>query len=85
MNIETLMPLSQQAQELKKGIYEHYKGLPYQVLAVARHSEDLEEYVVYQALYGEYAIWIRPLEMFLEMVTYNGHVVPRFSWRNEAP
>jgi hypothetical protein len=45
---------------------------------VARHSETLEEYVVYQALYGERGIWIRPLEMFLSMKEVDGRQVYRF-------
>ena len=57
------------------GKYEHYKGKPYRVLAVARHSETLEEMVVYQALYGEKEVYVRPLQMFVEKV--NG--VDRFS------
>ena len=60
------------------GKYEHYKGKPYRVLAVARHSETLEEMVVYQQLYGEEGIWVRPLDMFLETVEVEGRTVPRF-------
>jgi hypothetical protein len=60
------------------GIYEHYKGLCYKVLAVAHHSETLEELVVYQALYGEGGVWVRPLSMFLEHVMINGKSQPRF-------
>ena len=59
-------------------IYEHYKGMRYKILGVARHSETLEEMVVYQALYGDGDTWVRPLEMFLEDVTINGQVQPRF-------
>ncbi len=59
-------------------IYEHYKGQRYQVLGVARHSETLEELVVYQALYGEKGMWVRPLGMFLEEVVVNGVQMPRF-------
>lgn len=60
------------------GLYEHYKGGRYRVLALARHSETLEELVVYQALYGEEGIWVRPLAMFLENVIINGQSQPRF-------
>ena len=59
--------------------YRHYKGKEYLVLAVATHSETLEKYVVYQALYGERAVWIRPYEMFCETVLVNGAIVPRFA------
>lgn len=65
--------------ELKiKGIYRHYKGNRYQVLSVAKHSETLEEMVVYKALYGDGGIWVRNKEMFLEDVTINGKTIARF-------
>lgn len=54
---------------LAKGIYQHYKGQMYQVLHVATHSETREVLVVYQCLYGDYSIWVRPLDMFTETVT----------------
>lgn len=60
------------------GKYEHYKGKPYRVLAIARHSETLEEMVVYQQLYGEEGVWVRPLGMFQEAVEVDGKVIPRF-------
>jgi hypothetical protein len=70
---------SPSAQSIKVGgRYEHYKNLPYRVLAIARHSETLEELVVYQALYGEQETWVRPLKMFLEEVAIDGRKVPRF-------
>ena len=65
------------------GKYEHYKGKPYRVLAVAKHSETLEEMVVYQQLYGEEGVWVRPLGMFLEMVEVEGKTVPRFRYIGE--
>lgn len=58
--------------------YRHFKGGEYLVLHIAKHSETLEEYVVYQALYGEMGIWIRPLEMFREQVELNGRLTDRF-------
>lgn len=79
MNSKTLLPLSPLAKTIViDSLYEHYKGLRYKVLAVARHSETLEELVVYQALYGEKGVWVRPLAMFLENVTIDGKAQPRF-------
>ncbi len=71
--------------KIKSGKYQHYKGKFYQVIGVARHSETLEELVVYQALYdsqefGPQALWIRPLKMFLEKVKVKGKQVPRFKF-----
>lgn len=65
---------------LRPGIYRHYKGNDYHVIAVARHSESDEDYVVYRALYGERGLWIRPLAMFNETVEYEGAVLPRFEF-----
>ncbi len=58
--------------------YRHFKGKDYLVLHVAKHSETLEEMVVYQALYGEYGIWVRPLEMFMGQKEVNGKLMNRF-------
>ncbi|HYE10604.1 MAG TPA: DUF1653 domain-containing protein [Patescibacteria group bacterium] len=58
--------------------YRHFKGNEYLVLHLAKHSETLEELVVYQALYGEMGIWVRPLEMFLEQVEADGQLINRF-------
>ena len=58
--------------------YRHFKGKEYLVLYIAKHSETLEELVVYQALYGEKGIWVRPLDMFLGQVEVNGMLVNRF-------
>ncbi len=64
---------------MQTGRYRHYKGKDYCVLGVARHSETQEELVVYQALYGEGGLWVRPKAMFLEMVALDGVRVPRFA------
>ena len=74
--------LSPEAQSLKLGIYQHYKGGKYQVLGVAIYSETLEEIVIYKALYGEGLTWVRPLKMFLENVEVDGKFIPRFSFLN---
>jgi len=70
---------------LKPGLYRHYKGLLYQVFSTATHSETGEVLVVYQALYGDYGLWLRPLAMFTESVEYQGVVQPRFQVLDEAP
>jgi len=77
MDQESLPCFSLLAQSIEIGsLYEHYKGLHYKILAIARHSETLEELVVYQALYGENNVWVRPLAMFLESVNEDSQ--PRF-------
>lgn len=58
--------------------YRHFKGNEYVVLHLAKHSETLEDLVVYQALYGEMGIWVRPLEMFLDQKEVKGRIVNRF-------
>ncbi len=65
--------------EIQPGKYRHFKGKEYQVLYVARHSETLEEMVVYQALYGERGIWVRPASMWNETVERDGKVYRRFT------
>lgn len=67
---------------LKLGKYKHYKGKEYEVVGIARHSETLEELVVYKALYqndGE-NIWVRPLKMFIEEVEIEGKKMSRFEF-----
>ena len=65
---------------IQTGRYRHYKGNEYEVGGVARHSETLEELVVYRALYGDHGLWVRPREMFEETVELNGQRVPRFEF-----
>lgn len=65
------------------GRYRHYKGNDYQVLGVARHSENGELLVVYRCLYGDFSLWVRPLSMFVETVMVGGESVPRFAWQAE--
>ena len=77
------MKFSQEAQSLKKGVYEHYKKMRYRVIGVAHHSETLEEMVIYKALYGDGGYWIRPLLMFMENVHIEGKDIPRFTYISE--
>ena len=64
--------------ELRPGLYRHFKGNLYRLLYVAKHSETLEPMVVYQALYGEMGIWVRPAAMWNEQVDRDGYSGPRF-------
>lgn len=60
------------------GKYRHYKGNEYEVLAIGKHSETLEDLVIYRALYGEHGIWARPLSMWNEIVEVEGVKMHRF-------
>ena len=65
--------------DIPRGRYRHFKGNEYRVLYTARHSETLEQYVVYQALYGEHGIWVRPAAMWNEIVERDGVRAARFT------
>lgn len=65
---------------IKSGVYRHYKGNYYLVFFVSMDTETMQEMVVYQALYGDFRIWSRPLAMFLEDTEYQGVLQPRFVW-----
>jgi len=64
------------------GVYEHYKKKMYQVVGIAKHSETLEDIVVYKQLYGDKSLWVRPLAMFVETVDVNGVMIPRFTFQS---
>lgn len=67
-------------QPIPLGRYRHYRGNQYEVIGVARHSETLEEFVVYRALYGDHGLWIRPRAMFVETVEVDGRRISRFTY-----
>lgn len=71
--------------DIKAGIYQHFKGGRYEVLGTARHSETEEALVVYRPLYGEGGLWVRPLAMFTEPVERDGMTQPRFRYVEAAP
>ena len=62
------------------GRYRHFKGREYEVLFIARHSEDESPLVVYRALYGDYGLWVRPADMWNETVVRDGRTYTRFVW-----
>lgn len=67
---------------MKLGLYRHYKGQHYLVTGVCKHSETLEDLVVYETLYDNELskLWVRPIGMFLEKVEVDGKKVPRFEY-----
>ena len=66
------------------GKYTHFKGNQYEVLGTAAHSETLEEMVVYRALDGDGALWVRPRTMWNEIVEHSGQRVKRFTHEKES-
>ena len=69
--------------ELKPGKYRHFKGMEYELITAAKHSETLEPMVVYKALYGEFGYWVRPAHMWTEQVERDGYSGPRFQYIGE--
>ena len=69
--------------ELKPGKYRHFKGMEYELVGIARHSETLEPMVVYRALYGDGGLWVRPAAMWDEIVEKEGYNGPRFQYIGE--
>lgn len=66
-------------EEIRPGKYRHFKGGLYRVVGMARHSETLQPMVVYEALYGDGGLWVRPAEMWQEWVERDGYAGPRFT------
>ncbi|MPS95825.1 DUF1653 domain-containing protein [Comamonas sp.] len=67
------------------GLYQHYKGMRYEVMGTVRHSETLEPMTLYRALYGERGLWVRPAAMFNETVVIDGMEQPRFRRQPAEP
>ena len=65
------------------GVYRHYKGNQYEVIGFAKHSETLEDMVVYKALYGECGTWVRPLSMWENPIEADGNTLKRFEYIGE--
>lgn len=68
---------------IKIGRYRHFKGNEYLVIGVAKHSETLEEMVVYRALYGDGGLWVRPSSMWVETIERDGKRFKRFEYIGE--
>ena len=68
---------------IKPGRYRHFKGNEYEVVGLAKHSETLEELVVYRALYGGRGLWVRPAAMWNETVERDGVTCRRFTYLGE--
>ena len=72
-----------QPRAFRPGRYRHFKGNEYEAIGLARHSETLEQLVVYRALYGEGGLWVRPLDMFMEEIERDGKRFARFTYIGE--
>ena len=71
-------------EEIRPGIYRHYKGHEYRFIGIAKHSETMEELVVYQDAADPTLYWARPRPMFLESIEKDGKTIKRFEWIREA-
>jgi len=71
--------------EIKPGVWRHYKGKLYRVIGVGKHTETDEDMVLYQALYGDNEYWVRPARMWFDAVPdpEDYHRTTRFQWVRE--
>ena len=67
--------------EIKYGIYRHYKGNVYEVIALARHSETLEDMVIYRDVNVPEKVWARPASMWNDEIELDGKTVKRFEYQ----
>ncbi len=72
------MTYEEARQTIRPGRYRHFKGREYEVLGIARHSEDESPLVVYRGLYGDFGLWVRPADMWQETVVRDGKMYTRF-------
>ena len=71
--------------EIKPGIYKHFKGHMVKVIGIVKHSETLEDMVLYDHMGTNPLsdLWVRPIDMFMETVEHEGKSVPRFEFVSE--
>ena len=73
------MTYEEALEAIRPGRYRHFKGREYEVLFIARHSEDESPLVVYRKLYGDFSLWARPAGMWNETVVRDGQTYVRFT------
>lgn len=64
---------------MQLGFYRHFKGGLYEVIGIAKHSETLEELVIYKSLQDQ-SFWVRPLSMWNERIEKDGKIYVRFTY-----
>ncbi len=72
------MTYEEAKETIRPGRYRHFKGGEYEVLCIARHSEDESPMVVYRPLYNDSGLWVRPADMWNETVVRDGRTYTRF-------
>lgn len=77
------MTYEEAVQSIRPGRYRHFKGREYEVIGIARHSEDESPLVVYRKLYDDLSLWVRPADMWNEEVVRDGRTYIRFMRMDE--